>query len=111
MTDDDYYTIRSAEALTGRAGRPSPLRAAGLFAALAIALAVVAVPAMGDRSGRLAQRSLTLDPITTGSIERSAALPMRRRSDSGRTYIVRRSVLSNGSVCVLAADGSRQGAC
>ena len=114
MSDDDYYTIRSVEASTGRAGRPNPLRAAALFAAVAVAFTVLAVPRMDAVERFAARQPLNLDPISTGSI-RPGGLPRARsaRDADGdtRTYIVRRSVLNGNSVCVLGEDGSRRGAC
>ena len=111
MTDDDYYTIRSAEALTGKAGRPSPLRVASLFAAVAVALAVVTIQRSGDDEV-VARAPLNLDPIATGSIDRAPGAGYFRRSRSdGQTYVVRRSVLTGGSICVIASDGSRSGNC
>ena len=123
MTDDSYYTIRSAEALTGRAGRPSSLRVAALFASLAIALTVVAVPRLGspdrDVPGEPYAMGLpyAVDPIVTGSIRAAEPSGLLRGSvggtdaSDGRTYVVRRSVLTGSSVCVMERDGSRRGNC
>ena len=116
MTDDDYYTIRSHEALTGRKGRPSALRAAVLFAGAAIALSVLAVPWVGDDGDRRTARALGLglDPVMTGSIDRSQPLGGRARRAPGYndgTYVVRRSVLSGNSVCIIRSDGRKEGRC
>lgn len=113
MTDDDYYTIR-----TGGAGeeahRPRPLRIAALFVAGALALTIVAVPLMRDAmdEAELAQRPLDLDTRAVGSIGGPVrgAMPRGTHDDAER-YVVRRSVLTGSSVCILRSDGSRSGNC
>ena len=120
MTDDEYYTIRSSGDAGGGRRRPAgALVVAAAFAAVALAVTVVAVPMLGDRLERtqLASRPLDLDPVVTGSIRTPGEGTLRsggdlgRASDRGGTYVVRRSVLSGSSVCVLRANGSREGSC
>ena len=115
VTDDDYYTIRSPESLTGRAGRPSPLRAAALFATLAVAVTLLTLPQVDKVQRYAGQGAFALDPVVTGSIRSGnpGRKPMADQSGGrdGRTYVVRRSVLTGGSVCILGTDGSRNGAC
>lgn len=114
VSDDDYYTIRAAETAGSRTGGPNPMRAAVLFATVAIALTVLAVPHIGSQSRFAARQPLDLDPIMTGSIGQPSASRSgfaRGTQEPTRTYVVRRSVLTGGSVCVLGQDGSRSGAC
>ena len=115
MTDDDYYTIRTGD--TGGEGRPNPLRVAVIFAAGAMAVTLVAVPLMRDtmETQRLAQRPANLDTRAVGSIGNSIGDRPRlvRRAPRGNTkrYVERRSVLSNGGVCVIRGNGGRSGDC
>ena len=133
MTDDDYYTIRSG----GGVERTRPvgaLRAATVFAAVVLAVTAIAVPVLSERGARgpqFASRPPDLDRVVTGSIRGTDPLPARpprplgpprvappagiapdrTAREGGRTYVVRRSVLSGSSVCILRADGSREGNC
>ena len=135
MSEDEYYTIRSAGfSDVPLRSRPRPLRAALLFATAAIAVTVLVVPELLDGSprnpgwGRLvAERDLVLDDRAVGSLGPASRLPRwaqgddvalrtgeaARRSQPGRssTYTVRRSVLSEGSVCIIGQNGTRRGSC
>lgn len=133
MTDDDYYTIRSGGGVE-RARPVGALRAATVFAAVVLAVTAVAVPALsehGARDPQFVSRPLDLDRVATGSIRGTDPLPAgpirllgppraappagiapdRTAREGGRTYVVRRSVLSGSSVCILRSDGSRGGNC
>ena len=121
--------------------RPRPLRAAMLFATAAIAITVLVAPQLGDRLERRQMVAYggygPLDETVTGALGPAAtrfdgarrlegatrfedadlrpatpATPFAPRASSPRTtYVVRRSVLSEGSVCIIRQDGSRRGAC
>ena len=127
MSDDEYYTIRATGVRPSRSSRPSPLRAAMLFASAVIAITILTVPELSRRQDeRLLQARapiagpVTIDPTVTGSLRRgdyTRALAPRtgaggdepRRGST--SYVVRRSVLTGGSVCVIARDGTRTGTC
>ena len=128
MSDDEYYTIRATGVRPSRSTRPSPLRAAMLFASAVIAITILTVPELSRRQDeRLLQARapiagpVTIDPTVTGSLRRgdySRALAPRAGTQGVETpqrgstsYVVRRSVLTGGSVCVIARDGTRTGTC
>ena len=134
---DDYYTIRTRDLsdLPVRS-RPSPLRAALLFSSAVVALAVLVTPELNGRridtlANFLPNTNPGIDRMAVGSIDPVASTaPLGLRgarqieprptptawgatdaSTSTRSYVVRRSVLTEGSVCIIGADGSRKGAC
>ena len=131
MSDDEYYVIRAngvGEQLYR--SRPNPLRAVLLFSSAVIAITVLAVPELSKRQDAHVQAQTALDlpsgvdPIVTGSTRQRAdlgrpnlrtgipaidsAVATERRSTS---YVIRRSVLTGSSVCVIGSDGSRRGTC
>ncbi len=75
------------------------LRITLLFAAAAVALALIAAPLLESRSGFLA-RNAGVDLMSTGSI-------------SGTSYTIRRSVLQSSpdAICIIRSDGARSGDC
>lgn len=75
------------------------LRLALLFGSLAVALALIIAP-IAERHTRIYTPG-EIDGMTTGSIR------------SVETYTIRRSVLqpSPDSICVIRADGTRDGEC
>lgn len=89
-----------AEARTGL------FRATLLFGSIAVALALIIVPA-ADRQAKLAAAGAAegLDPVLTGST--AAATPDIRR------YTLRRSVLddSRSEPCLMFPDGTQRGKC
>lgn len=95
---DAGLTSVFAEARTGL------LRATLLFGSIAVALALIVVPA-ADRQAKLmvGDGRDKLDQMTTGSI---------RTPDAGR-YTLLHSVLQDPSAgpCLLFADGTQRGAC
>ena len=130
MSEDEYYTIRSSavDDIPVRS-RPRPLRAALLFATAAVALTVLVTPQVSERLERRlpdaargwvsawdatgqpgAPSRLGIDERATGSVPRRARDVPPRPGD-GSTYVVRRSVLSEGSVCVINQRGARDGNC
>ena len=135
MSDDEYYTIRSAGlGDVPLRSRPRPLRAALLFATATFAVTAMLVPELLDREPRAQwsrvaanERAPLLDDRAVGSIDRTErprwmlggnSSSLRTRTTQreapargGSTYVVRRSVLSQGSVCVIRQDGTRTGSC
>ena len=132
MSDEDYYTIRGADlGDMPLRSRPRPFRAAALFTVAAIALTALVAPNLLDQKERrhagfdaaepfLDDRAVgsirpAIDPLRTGPARPERATPsFLRRSDAPArpgTYVVRRSVLSEGSVCVIGSGGRRSGNC
>ena len=128
MSDDEYYTIRSEGIGNAiRHSRPKPLRVAILFSSAVIALALLTVPELSRRQNDAdltdtanSRFSRAIDPIVTGTLRTGENAPQARgvpgidRSGTprpGSTYVVRRSVLNGGSVCIMSSDGTRDGAC
>ena len=140
MRERDYYTIKTRDLSDlPLPSRPSPLRAAVLFSSAAMALAVLVVPELDSRRidqiagflpgpgpgpgvDRMAVGSI--DPTGNGvgdllglrpgrTVEPGSLPPARNANGSveQRRYVVRRSVLTDGSVCVIGSDGTRRGAC
>ncbi|PYE88981.1 hypothetical protein [Phyllobacterium leguminum] len=94
----DYSSGSMAEARSGA------LRVALLFGSAAIALAMILVPILNNRSKDVVTQSLFpngVDTMATGSIRNSQA------------YTVRRSVLqpTPQAVCIVHTDGTRNGEC
>ncbi|KXF79387.1 hypothetical protein ATN84_06670 [Paramesorhizobium deserti] len=84
--------------------RSGVLRITLLFGSAAIALALILVPILNERSRDIASQSLFpdgVDTISTGSIRHS------------RAYTVRKSVLQSTpeAVCVIHPDGRKSGDC
>lgn len=77
------------------------LRVALLFGSAAVALALLLVPVLERRTNQMADATVGVDSISTGSVR-----------DGGRTYTIRRSVFQpRNAVCVIREDGTTQGAC
>ena len=138
MRERDYYTIQTRDLSDlPLPSRPSPVRAALLFSSAALALAVLVVPELDNRrmdqlAGFLPGSGPGIDRMAVGSIEpasdsmgdlfglrpsrtsEAAPLAFQRTANGSveqRRYVVRRSVLTDGSVCVIGANGARRGAC
>ncbi|GAB1580074.1 MULTISPECIES: hypothetical protein [Phyllobacteriaceae] len=84
--------------------RSGALRIALLFGSAAIALSLILVPILSERSRNVASQSLFpdgVDSISTGSIRQS------------RAYTVRKSVLQTSpeAICIIQPDGSKNGDC
>jgi hypothetical protein len=97
-TYSDYYSGPIAEARTGA------LRVALLFGSAVIALALILVPILNNRSNDVVTQSLFpngVDTMATGSIRNSQA------------YTVRKSVLQPApdAVCIIHPDGTKKGDC
>ena len=83
--------------------RTGLFRATLLFGSIAVALALIVVPA-ADRQAKLSAFDRKgIDTLTTGSV----ANPEKLR------YVVRRSVLQDHAAgpCLMFPDGTRRGAC
>ncbi|RCS22484.1 hypothetical protein DUT91_19005 [Phyllobacterium salinisoli] len=94
----DYYSSSIAGARSGA------LRIALLFGSAAIALALIVVPILNNRSNKVASQSLFpngIDTMSTGSIR------------SSKAYTVRKSVLQSSpqGVCIIHPDGTKKGEC
>ncbi|PRD40942.1 hypothetical protein C5748_24060 [Phyllobacterium phragmitis] len=94
----EYYPNSIAGARSGA------LRIALLFGSAAIALALILVPILNNRSNDVASQTLFpsgVDSISTGSIRNS------------RAYTVRKSVLqaSPQTVCIIHSDGTKSDDC
>ena len=78
------------------------LRITLLFAAAAVALALIAAPLLESGSGQGFARNAGLDMTSTGSI-----------GGGGASYTIRRSVLQSSpdAVCIIRGDGARSGDC
>ena len=129
MSEEDYYTIRGADLSDmPLRSRPRPFRAAALFTAAAVALTALVSPALMERQERrvagygidepfLDDRAVgsirpAVDPLRTGPVRPARPSPsFLRREPRPGTYVVRRSVLSEGSVCVIGSGGERSGNC
>ena len=138
MSDEDYYTIRGADLgdLPLRS-RPRPLRVAALFALTALALTALVFPDAAERDERrlagygapylddravgsirpardpLGLEPLRFDPLRTGPLRPTRGDGAEAGGEGARsgTYIVRRSVLQEGSVCIIGSGGYRSGNC
>ena len=77
------------------------LRITLLFAAAAVALALIAAPLLESRSGSRLARNAGVDLMSTGSIGGTTS------------YTIRRSVLQSSpdAVCIIRGDGARSGDC
>ena len=77
------------------------LRAALLFAAAAVVLALLIIPFAEKASMEMARNGGDLDRMATGSVS------------SGGSYTIRKSVLqaNPNSVCIIRPNGSRSGDC
>ena len=101
---DEWDLARAERALPLGLTGVGILRAALLFASIAVAFALLVAPLL-DRQLRSAHARAGapagLDSITTGTV------------GSGNTYTIRRSVLqaSPNAICVIHASGRRQGDC
>lgn len=106
MKEGNQQKSMAAMAETLAEARTGLFRATLLFGAIAIALALIVVPA-ADRHAKLtiAERIGDIDPMITGTNPANGS-PVRR-------YVVRRSVLDieGGGPCLYFPDGSQRGAC
>lgn len=96
------YSDYSSSSMAG--ARSGALRIALLFGSAAIALALILVPILNDRSNDVVTQSLFpkgVDTMATGSIR------------NGQAYTVRQSVLqpTPQSVCIIRQDGTKNGDC
>jgi len=97
---NDFAPSRDTHPVLGGLGS---LRIALLFGSGAIALALLIVPFVEQRTRlALAGGSDQLDTMATGSIQQR-----------GNTYTIRRSVLQSdpNAVCIIQANGIRTGDC
>lgn len=102
LTDDEWGLIRSLRNVGVSGSGSGVLRAALLFGAVAVAMAVFVAPMVEKKAESLAASS-SLDPLTTGAVKNGKAAQ----------YTIRRSVLQQtpDSVCVISNRGIRTGDC
>jgi len=100
MDDDFWKAVREKERASSASRRTGALNIALLFGTAVVALTLILTPMLADSSKKsvFASAPADFDTITTGSIP---------KSDSGKRYTIRRSVLQDtrGSVCVVQGYG------
>ena len=99
MMDDDFWkAVREKEQTTPASRRTGALNIALLFGTAAVALSLILTPMLSDKSKSVLASAPDFDNITTGSIP---------KSENGKRYTIRRSVLQQepGSVCVVQGYG------
>ncbi|ATN36177.1 hypothetical protein G6N76_17955 [Rhizobium daejeonense] len=102
MVNEDFWkTVRSRERSSQKSGKTGVLNIALLFGTAVIALSLVLTPMLAGKTERksLAFQPDEYDMLSTGSIN---------RSDNGKRYTIRRSVLQKtpGSVCIVDGYGA-----
>ncbi len=105
MDKNDFWTTVRNKGESGNMAAVGTLRAALLFGAVVIAVAIVVAPLLASRQERemAASRASGFDTLTTGSIS----------TGNAGTYTIRRSVTQPmpDALCIISADGTRRGAC
>ncbi|MBB3594274.1 hypothetical protein FHX08_004678 [Rhizobium sp. BK529] len=101
MDDDFWKAVREKEQASSSASRRTgALNIALLFGTAVVALTLILTPMLADSSKKsvLASAPADFDTITTGSIP---------KTENGKRYTIRRSVLQDtpGSVCVVQGYG------
>ncbi|MBY3239665.1 hypothetical protein HFO17_35070 [Rhizobium laguerreae] len=100
MDDDFWKAVREKERASSASRRTGALNIALLFGTAVVALTLILTPMLADSSKKsvFASAPADFDTITTGSIP---------KSESGKRYTIRRSVLqdTHGSVCVVQGYG------
>lgn len=107
MDDDFWKAVREKERASSSASRRTgALNIALLFGTAVVALTLILTPMVADSSKKsvLASAPADFDTITTGSIPKTENGP---KSENGKRYTIRRSVLQDtpGSVCVVQGYG------
>lgn len=105
MDKNDFWTTVRNKGETQEIAAAGALKAALVFAAVVVAVAVVVTPLLASREDRMQEANgrLGFDRITTGSVPPA----------SERTYTVRRSITQPmpDALCIIDANGNRRGAC
>jgi hypothetical protein len=85
----------------------SVVRIALLFGSAAIALTIILTPMAENQVARSNIAPVGVDTISTGSIRSTT-----RSATGSREYTIRRSVLQGpGEICIINANGMRNGSC
>jgi hypothetical protein len=104
MDDDFWKAVREKEQASVSSRKTGALNIALLFGTAVVALTLILTPMLADKSKSSVFASVPseVDSITTGSIP---------KTDSGKRYTIRRSVLQEtpGSVCVVQGYGNGVG--
>ena len=104
MDDDFWKAVREKERSSTASRRTGALNIALLFGTAVVALTLILTPMLADKSKSSVFASVPsdFDNITTGSVP---------KTENGKRYTIRRSVLQDtpGSVCVVQGYGSGAG--
>ncbi|WP_160011739.1 hypothetical protein [Rhizobium sp. 18055] len=107
MDDDFWKAVREKEQASVSSRKTGALNIALLFGTAVVALTLILTPMLADKSKSSVFASVPseFDSITTGSIPKADSSP---KTDNGKRYTIRRSVLQDtpGSVCVVQGYGS-----
>ncbi len=110
MDDDFWKAVREKEQASVSSRKTGALNIALLFGTAVVALTLILTPMLADKSKSsvFASAPSEFDSITTGSIPKSEN---GQKSENGKRYTIRRSVLQDtpGSVCVVQGYGSGVG--
>jgi hypothetical protein len=110
MDDDFWKAVREKEQASVSSRKTGALNIALLFGTAVVALTLILTPMLADKSKSsvFASAPSEFDSITTGSIPKSEN---GAKSENGKRYTIRRSVLQDtpGSVCVVQGYGSGVG--
>lgn len=110
MDDDFWKAVREKEQASVSSRKTGALNIALLFGTAVVALTLILTPMLADKtkSSVFASVPPEYDSITTGSIPKGEA---GAKSEAGKRYTIRRSVLQEtpGSVCVVQGYGGGVG--
>ncbi|MDM9649517.1 hypothetical protein [Rhizobium sp. S163] len=110
MDDDFWKAVREKEQASVSSRKTGALNIALLFGTAVVALTLILTPMLADKSKSsvFASAPSEFDSITTGSIPKGEN---GAKSENGKRYTIRRSVLQDtpGSVCVVQGYGSGVG--
>jgi hypothetical protein len=110
MDDDFWKAVREKEQASVSSRKTGALNIALLFGTAVVALTLILTPMLADKSKSsvFASAPSEFDSITTGSIPKTEN---GAKSENGKRYTIRRSVLQDtpGSVCVVQGYGSGVG--
>jgi len=104
MDDDFWKAVREKQQTSTGSSRTGALNIALLFGTAVVALTLILTPMLADKSKSsvFASAPSEFDTMMTGSIP---------KTENGKRYTIRRSVLQEtpGSVCVVQGYGSGVG--
>ena len=118
MINEDFWrAVRMKERNSNKSRRTGVLNIALLFGTAAIALTLIVTPMLANHKGGVAASIATLttadpyDDIKTGSIKPVTPGVTKRETETGKRYVIRRSVLQQdpGDYCVVTGYQSGSG--